>query len=467
MSERWYTLDDLDVERVLLAHEAQRRQAAESADARAAGEPARPAGGRRLRLRSVATVEPRQVRWLVPGLIPRGALTLVAGIGGAGKSTFLCAVAAAVSAGRLGEPGDAIVVTFEDPAAEVVRPRLEAANADLARVHVVERADDGGLAAVRLPGDLDELRALVREVSARLLVLDPVVAAIETSLDAHKDQHVRAVLAGLARLAEEEDLAVALVGHLNKAASRDAYLRVANSVAFWNAARSVVLVTADAAAPDELRLVTQRKANWSRSRPVERHRVEPVVLPGRIDPETGRPVETSRMVFVEAADDIDPDDVLAPVERGTRTVEAEALLAAALADGDWHAAAELKAVLGLPERTLQRAAQALGVEAERRGFPSATFWRLPGPLQSRQLQSRQVGATENSAQPCGFRAPEESSRAKPGADGATGATGGSLPSGNSRSCPICDGSDFGPVSGACRRCGWRPWEPVPASPGDE
>ena len=33
----------------------------------------------------------------------------------------------------------------------------------------------------------------VREVRARLLIIDPVVAAIDTAYDAHKDQHVRSV----------------------------------------------------------------------------------------------------------------------------------------------------------------------------------------------------------------------------------------------------------------------------------
>ena len=42
---------------------------------------------RRLQLRALADVEARQVRWLVPGLIPLRTLTLVAGVGGLGKST--------------------------------------------------------------------------------------------------------------------------------------------------------------------------------------------------------------------------------------------------------------------------------------------------------------------------------------------------------------------------------------------
>jgi putative DNA primase/helicase len=94
-------------------------------------------GGASLRLRALSEVQPRQVRWLVPGLIPLRTLTLVAGVGGLGKSTWLAAIAAQVSAGELGEPGDVILVSFEDPAAEVLRPRVEAAGGDLTRVHEI------------------------------------------------------------------------------------------------------------------------------------------------------------------------------------------------------------------------------------------------------------------------------------------------------------------------------------------
>jgi KaiC/GvpD/RAD55 family RecA-like ATPase len=356
--------------------------------------PAESAGAR---LRSLAEVRPRRVRWLVPGKVPLRTLTLVAGVGGLGKSTWLLAVAAQGSRGELGDPWDTIVVSFEDPAAEVIRPRVEAAGGDLGRIHEVV-LDGDGIDAVSLPRDIDVVQTLVRQVRARLLVLDPIVAAIETSFDTHKDQHVRAVLARLASLAEEEDLAVAMVGHLNKAPSTDAYLRVANSVAFWNASRSVVLVTEDPGEPDTLRLLAQRKANWSRLHSVERHRIETIILPETVDPETGEPIETSRIVFVEVADDVDSADVLGP-SRETKTGRAEDLLALLLADGEWHDSATLRPVAeaaGVSARTLQRAAHDLDVEHDRRGFPASTYWRLPTVAPT---LTPKLGATEDPAQP--------------------------------------------------------------------
>jgi hypothetical protein len=351
----------------------------------------------RLDLVALNTVTPRQVRWLKPGLIPLRTLTLVAGVGGLGKSTWLAGITAETSRGDLldSTPGAVVLVSFEDAVDEGLRPRVEAAQGDLTLVHAIVSRDLDGIDPVQLPRDVDELELRVRDVNARLVVIDPVVAAIDVSLDAHKDQHVRSVLARLARMAVRTECAVALVGHLNKTPSRDAYVRVANSVAFWNASRSVVLITEDPEDPDTHRLVVQRKANYSRLQPVERHRIDEVQL-GSIDVVTGDYVVTSRMTFVEHADDVDGADVLAVRDSSTDRASrpARRFLGEVLGNGEWHESAGLKklaAASGIAERTLQRAADDLGVEHERRGFPASTWWKLP---QSGRVLSHMDGATD-------------------------------------------------------------------------
>lgn len=356
-----------------------------------------PAPAPRWMLRPLSEATPRQTRWLVPDLIPLRYLTLVAGIGGLGKSTWLLAVAARGSR----EGWNTIFVSFEDTAEEVLRPRLEAAGGDPGRVHELVLSDADSLDAFSLPRDVDELSRLVHDVEARLVVIDPIVAAVESKLDAYKDQHVRQVLAQLWRVAREEDCAVALVGHLNRVPSTDAYLRIANSSAFWNAARSVVLITEDGDDENGLRLVAQRKANLAPLAAVERHRLDEIVLPGIVDPGTGKPIVTSRMTFVEIADDVRGSDVLGP--KATKTETAETLLDALLVDGEWHESGGLKALLaaaGFNDRLAQRAAKELGVEIERRGFPAVTWWRLPVATPPVATSTApQLVATVDSAQP--------------------------------------------------------------------
>ena len=334
----------------------------------------------RLRLRALADVEPRSVRWLLPGLIPLRTLTLVAGIGGLGKSTWLAAVAARLSRGELLDgPAPTVVVSFEDAAEEALRPRLEPAGADLRLVSQPVLGREA-LGAVTLPRDVDELGRLVREAGARLVILDPVSAAIDVAYDAHKEQHVRVVLAELAALAEEQDCSIAMVGHLNKTPSTEPYIRISGSAAFWNAARSCVLVVGN---PDEdERLIAQRKSNYARLHPVERHRIEEIMLPGTVDPDTGDLIRTARMTFVEFADDVDGSQVLVGNGNGEELssgMEAVRFLVGQLADGRWHPSADVKdaaEAAGISERTLHRARKDLGVEDKGEGFPRVTYWRL-------------------------------------------------------------------------------------------
>jgi hypothetical protein len=346
-----------------------------------AAEPDDPAGANRLRRRALEAVRARRTEFLLPGLIPLKVLTLVAGVGGLGKSTWLAGVAAQVSRGEpLGrDPSDVLLVSFEDTAAEVLRPRVEAAGGDLARVHELY-VDPVDGAPLTLPTDLADLKRHIEDVAARLVVVDPIIAAIDLSLDAHKDQHVRVVLAELAAIAEQTNCAVALVGHLNKTPSRDAYIRVGSSVAFYNAARSVVLVTADPDEPEQHRLVTQAKANYARLTQVQRHVLEEIQLE-QLDPSSGQPIVIARMRYLEDAADVDRNGVLDEPRRDAgdeKLAQALVFLVRSLDDGGWHDSAGLKVLAGatgISERTLKRAAVELGVEYERRGFPSTTWWR--------------------------------------------------------------------------------------------
>jgi hypothetical protein len=184
------------------------------------------------------------------------------------------------------------------------------------------------------------------------------------------------VLAQLRAIAEEIRASVVNISHLNKAPTTDAYLRIGGSPAFWNASRSVVLVTEDETDPDVVRLVAQRKANLARIVPVERWRVEEVVhSTDRFGDEVRVPV----LRFVEIATDVDRNDVLGP-KTPTKRESAEVWLAGTLSDCEWHDVTPIKdagRTLGYSESTLDRAADELGVEKRKTDtFPSRSQWRL-------------------------------------------------------------------------------------------
>jgi len=90
----------------------------------------------------LADVEPEEVRWLWPGRIALGKLMLLAGDPGLGKSFVTLDMAARVSSGAAwpdcpetyNPAGGVVLLSAEDDLADTVRPRLDAAGADVNRV---------------------------------------------------------------------------------------------------------------------------------------------------------------------------------------------------------------------------------------------------------------------------------------------------------------------------------------------
>jgi hypothetical protein len=168
-----------------------------------------------------------------------------------GKSTWLMAVAAQVTTGKLngGQPASVIVVSYEDTIEEILRPRAEVANADLGRLfEIAVPADLAGV--VLLPRDISRLEDQIEETAARLVIVDPVLAAIDLALDAHKGS----AHAGRPRPARRPGRDAPLRDRARpppeQAPAVDPYLRISSSSGFYNAARSVVVVVPDPEKPE-------------------------------------------------------------------------------------------------------------------------------------------------------------------------------------------------------------------------
>jgi hypothetical protein len=65
-------------------------------------------------------------------------------------------------------------------------------------------------------GDVEPLETLVRDMAARLVIVDPLVAFLPPRVDANKDAEVRQGLAPIAALAERTGCAVVGVRHLTR-----------------------------------------------------------------------------------------------------------------------------------------------------------------------------------------------------------------------------------------------------------
>ncbi len=223
-------------------------------------------------------VEARPVRWLWRERIPIGGLTLLVGRGGRGKSTIVVELAARLSNGQLdgdlkGEPVEVAYFSAEDGREFVLKPRITAAGADDYRVGFPELLDESGAPRpVTLPADVDLVRRVLGEMEVRLVVFDPVVAYLDRHVNSWKDQDVRRVLAPLAALAEDLDVAVAGVVHLTKSPTTDLIDRVGGSSGFANAARSVLAADYHPDHPDgKEHVLVHAKSNWGVHAPTLRY----------------------------------------------------------------------------------------------------------------------------------------------------------------------------------------------------
>jgi putative DNA primase/helicase len=338
---------------------------------------------RRVLATAAAQVERSQVEWLDPGRVPVGQVTVLAGVGGLGKSQWTCLLAGRLSRGELGEPAVSLIATAEDDPSTTVRPRLEAVQADLERVQFLTIAtSEGDEDGIAIPDDVPQLEQTVRELGARLVVIDPLVAHLPEKIDSHRDQSVRRALAPLYRLAKNTDCAVCVILHLNKSTGLAPLMRLGGSGAFGNAARSVLLLDRD---PDDVdgergnqRVLAHIKCNVAPSAPSLLYKVAPIVLPA----EGNAPmVETSRLELLGESEH-SGTSLLTVADEDERSAIEEAVefLRDFLADGTRQRANEIykeAKALHIHDRTLHKASRRLGVKREKAGFTRGWEWWLP------------------------------------------------------------------------------------------
>src|SRR5205807_108302 len=95
-------------------------------------------------LRRLSDIKAVPIRWLWPGRIARGNLSVLAGNPGLGKSQICASLAGIVTSGGTWpvdgsrcDVGSVLILSAEDGAAGTIRPRHEAAGANLDRVHIL------------------------------------------------------------------------------------------------------------------------------------------------------------------------------------------------------------------------------------------------------------------------------------------------------------------------------------------
>jgi putative DNA primase/helicase len=307
----------------------------------------------------------------------RGKLHVIEGDPDLGKTTLTLDLAARLSIGAAmpdGSPGigpaGVVILGAEDGLADTVRPRLEAAGADLSRVvalTAIMEADGERMPA--LPLDLGAIEAAIREVDAVLVVIDPLMAFLDATVNSWRDQDVRRALAPLARLADRTACAIVLLRHLNKSSGLHAMYRGGGSIGIIGAARVGLLVAADPDDP-ERRIVATVKNNLAPHPPSLAFRLmgDDATAAARIE-WLGESEHRASALLALRVDDPEEGGALVEAVEVLRTILAGGPVAAK--DGEREAAAA-----GVKGRTLDRARKAAAVRSERvGGLGSAGYWQ--------------------------------------------------------------------------------------------
>jgi putative DNA primase/helicase len=339
--------------------------------------------------RRASEITPEHVNWLWAGRLAKGKHTCIAGEPGTGKSQLSMHISAAVTTG--GEwpcdegrapLGSVIVLSAEDGAADTIVPRLMAAGADLARVHIVTAVHaDRRRRSVNLSADIALLEAKIREIGdVALVIIDPVSSYLGKA-DSHKNAEVRGVLEPLSDMADRTGVAILSITHFSKGGSnttQKALHRFIGSIAFTGAPRAAFVVIDDAE-NDGRKLFLHAKNNLAAPPKGLAFRLEQTIV--------AETIVASRVWFEGSPVSITANEAMAADAAGqsgrSARAEAEDFLRELLADGP-QPQKEIKAAAegaGISWATVRRAKDTLAVQAEREseGKTGAGrwLWKLP------------------------------------------------------------------------------------------
>ena len=311
---------------------------------------------------------------------------------GLGKSQITAALAATVTTGGIwpcdegrAPLGGVLILSAEDDASDTIRPRLDAAGADVSAVHQISavcQRDGKGRRTFNLQADLALMEAAIERLgNVRLVIIDPVSSYLG-KVDSHKNADVRGALEPLGDMASRLQVAVVSITHFSKGAGQSAVNSFIGSIAFVAAARAAFIVTRDPDNSDPARrLFVQAKNNLAADAGGLAFRVEQHLI--------GKDIVASAITWEGERIARTADEILQANREGNekpKRAEAEEFLRDALADGprpSTEIEAEAKGV-GIAWRTVCRAQKALGIKPYRRaeigdglGKSGRWYWSLP------------------------------------------------------------------------------------------
>lgn len=224
----------------------------------------------RLDMLSINDVEEKIPEWLISGYIPRHQITVMAGDGGAGKTTAWCDIAGSVSSGRpcfleraipedfaVREPGKVLFFSSEDSPEYTLKSRLIKAGANLKNIFTISLKDER-FAEIKFNSDL--LEQLIAYHKPDLVIFDPIQSFIPPDIQMGQRNAMRSCLNPLIGLGEKYGTTFLVIVHANKQSGVYGRKRIADSADIWDIARSVMMI--GNTAEQGIRYISHEKSNY-------------------------------------------------------------------------------------------------------------------------------------------------------------------------------------------------------------
>ena len=191
-----------------------------------------------------------EAKWLVPGWIPAGQISVIAADGGIGKTTFWCHIIAALSNGTtciLDPPGYArepmkiMFLTTEDSVRKKLRKKLRLAGANMKNIITPDFVGDRSGMLHKLKFGSEELERVLRHFRPALCVFDPIQGFTPPHVNMGSRNEMRDCTAQLITIGEDINTTALIVCHTNKRKGAYGRDRIADSADIWDIARSVLM----------------------------------------------------------------------------------------------------------------------------------------------------------------------------------------------------------------------------------
>ena len=218
------------------------------------------------RLVRLSEIEPKEVEWIVPGYIPKGAITLFASDGGVGKGFTWVNVLASLSSGekvffekeKVNRKCMRVAYfSTEDSTAHVIRPRID--KTEKVVISNILTFDMSSEDIKRVQFDSKDLEQIIKREKLDLILYDPVQSFIPENVNMSQRNHMRRLLAPLLQLGEKYGTTFVLVCHTNKRQNAYGRERLADSADLWDIARSVIML---GSLPDGTKYLSHEKSNY-------------------------------------------------------------------------------------------------------------------------------------------------------------------------------------------------------------